>query len=94
MAAKVNPRLYEPVSSTHSLDAEIRDLLRMEKLRYTIEQRLPGGAWSHKSDYGSNEAHALRNARWFRQILRGKVDYRVCACVGEAKAVILGEVSP
>lgn len=65
----------------------------MEKLRYTIEQRLPGGAWNHKSDCGCDEAYALRNARWFRQILRVKVDYRVCACVGEERAVILGEVS-
>ncbi|EZP47886.1 hypothetical protein BW38_00267 [Stenotrophomonas sp. RIT309] len=94
MVAKVNPRFYDPVRSISPLEAVIHGVIQMEKLRYTIEQRLPGGAWNHKSDYGSDEAHALRNARWFRQILRGKVDYRVCACVGEAKAVILGEVSP
>jgi len=94
MAAKVNPRFFEPVRSTSPLEAEIHGLVQMEKLRYTIEQRLQGGSWTHKSNYGADEAHALRNARWFRQMLRGKVEFRVCVCLGDAKAVILGEVSP
>ncbi|MBD8634474.1 hypothetical protein [Stenotrophomonas sp. CFBP 13725] len=92
MAAKVNPRFREPVLSISPLEAEIRGLMQLDKLRYTIEQRAIGGTWAHKSDYGTDEAHALRNARWFRQMLRGKVDFRVCVRLGNAKTVILGEV--